>query len=138
MIKSDATTTSASNGLTSDLLCISFLRMAIDTSGVQPLSAGDDRLASDYNFTDQSSAHPNPSDDQGYEQGETIDQGGYGVSASGGDQFAKENQTGQGFSSTQPSGGQFKPSVQDLSANTTYREDAGSDPDTVTHRGPDM
>ena len=99
---------------------------------------GDDRLASDSNFTDPSSAHPNPSDDLEVEGGETIDQGGYGVSASGGDQFARENQTGQGFSSTQPSGGQFKPSIQDSFANTTYRADAGSDPDTVTHRAPDM
>lgn len=105
---------------------------------MQPLSAGDDRLASDTNFTDQSSAHPNPSEDPQVESGETIDQGGYGLSASGGDQFAKENQTGQGFSSTDSSGGQFKPSVQDSIANTTYRADAGSDSDTVTHRGPDM
>lgn len=73
------------------------------------------------------------------EAGETIDQGGYGLSASGGDQFAKENQTGQGFSSTRGDGaGQFQPSVQDSSANETYRADAPTDPDTIEHRGPDM
>ncbi|KAJ1028638.1 hypothetical protein NDA16_001804 [Ustilago loliicola] len=111
-----------------------------DTAGTQPLSVGDDRLASDNNFADQSSAHPNPSnpDYQQVEKGETIDQGGYGLSASGGDQFAKENQTGQGFSSTQDTSGQFKPSIQDSTGNINYRADAPSDTDNVTHRGPDM
>ena len=111
-----------------------------DTAGTQPLSVGDDRLASDNNFTDQSSAQPNPSnpDHQQNEMGETIDQGGYGLSASGGDQFAKKNQTGQGFSSTQGTSGQFQPSIQDSIGNTNYRADAPSDTDNVTHRNPDM
>lgn len=98
-----------------------------DSTGTQPLSVGDDRLASDSIFASQE-----------VETGETIDQGGYGLSASGGDQFARENQTGQGFSSTQQqrdsSGGQFQPSVQDSIGNTEYRADAPTDPDTVQHR----
>ncbi|CDS01182.1 uncharacterized protein SPSC_02928 [Sporisorium scitamineum] len=115
------------------------LNNSSNAAGAQPLSVGDERLASDNNFTDQSSAHPNPQGDQ-KETGETIDQGGYGLSASGGDQFAKENQTGQGFSSTQQArqAGQLQPSVQDSIANTDYRPDAPSDTDTVTHRAPDM
>lgn len=96
-----------------------------DTAGAQPLSVGDDRLASDSNFTDQSSAHPNPGEpDEHRETGETIDQGGYGLSASGGDEFSKENQTGQGFSSTEETrarvGGQFQPSVQDSIGKTSF------------------
>ncbi|SNX83208.1 uncharacterized protein MEPE_01914 [Melanopsichium pennsylvanicum] len=117
---------------------MSFNDPSSNTSGTQPLSAGDDRLHSDNNFTDQSSAHPNPAGDQPSESGETIDQGGYGLSASGGDQFAKENQTGQGFSSTQPSGGQFKPSVQDSAANETSRSDAPQDPGSISHRAFDL
>ncbi|TKY86831.1 hypothetical protein EX895_004472 [Sporisorium graminicola] len=113
-----------------------------NAAGAQPLSVGDDRLASDNNFTDQSSAHPNPEGDGQRETGETIDQGGYGLSASGGDQFASENQTGQGFSSTQQArqteGGQFQPSVQDSIGNTDYRADAPSDTDTVAHRATDV
>ncbi|SPO21866.1 uncharacterized protein UTRI_01854_B [Ustilago trichophora] len=80
----------------------------------------------------------NPSSNPQVESGKTIDQGGYGLSASGGDQFAKENQTGQGFSSTPSSGGQFKPSVQDSMANTTYRANAGSDSDIVIHCGSEV
>lgn len=123
----------------SGLLCTLPFPPNTDAAGAQPLSVGDDRLASDNNFTDQSSAHPNPSDPDQRETGETIDQGGYGRSASGGDQFSKENQTGQGFSSTQESrSGQFQPSVQDSVGNTSYRPDAPSDTDSVTHRAPDM
>ncbi|CBQ71891.1 conserved hypothetical protein [Sporisorium reilianum SRZ2] len=118
------------------------LNSSSNTSGAQPLSVGDDRLASDNNFTDPSSAHPNPAGDEQRETGETIDQGGYGLSASGGDQFTKENQTGQGFSSTQQArqtaGGQFQPSIQDSIGNTDLRADAASDTDTVTHRDPDV
>uniref|UniRef100_V5ER94 Uncharacterized protein n=1 Tax=Kalmanozyma brasiliensis (strain GHG001) TaxID=1365824 RepID=V5ER94_KALBG len=117
--------------------------MSSNISQANNSSIGDDRLASDNNFTDQSSAHPNPTGaDQQRETGETIDQGGYGLSASGGDQFSKENQTGQGFSSTEQarsgSGGQFQPSVQDSMGNTSFRADAPSDTDAVTHRAPDM
>lgn len=115
------------------------LNLPTDAAGTQPLSVGDDRLASDNNFVDQSSTQPNPSDPDQRETGETIDQGGYGRSVSGGDQFAKENQTGQGFSSsTSGVGGQFKPSLQDQDFNNTARADAPNDTDEVTHRAPDM